>query len=630
MGKSVKYLSFLIIFTVHCSLLIVHCNAQDRPASKPPLLPFQTPAPTQTSDEQLAIQFFQNRDYEKAAEVYERLYNKQPVAYYQYYYYCLIEIHDYDKAEKLVKTARKSDPDAPKYMVDLGYIYYRQGNHDKAQKMYDNALKNLTANQQQINELANAFSSHLEMDYTVKTYLRGRELLKGSYPYSLELAMTYERMGRYAEMIGEYLNLLDYKQTFLPTVEDRLQSALANDPDDSKNEIFRKTILLRAQKEPDKSYYSELLWWYSVQQRDFGLALVQAKSLDRRLNEDGSRVFQLAKLCFSNGDYDAAIDAYKYLIAKGTACPYYIAGKAELLNTRYFKTVSAPDPPEKELLSLEKEFESEIHALGINKQSVSMVRNLAHLDAFYLGKTDQAAEQLNHVIDLNDIPALDKAECKLDLADILVFTNDVWDATLLYQQVNLDFRNDAIGQEAKFRNAKLSYYIGEFKWAQAQLDVLKAATSKLIANDAMALSLLINENFDADSGTVALGLYARADLLDFRNMEAMALRTLDSIPLLFKEHTIMNQVLFKKAQINMKEGNFPEADTLLGTLIKDFPDNILSDDALITRGRLNEEQIRNNDKAMACYQELMTQYPGSIFTVEARKRFRTLRGDKIQ
>jgi TolA-binding protein len=259
-----------------------------------------------------------------------------------------------------------------------------------------------------------------------------------------------------------------------------------------------------------------------------------------------------------------------------------------------------------------------------------MVRNLAHLEAFYLDKTNEATDRLNHLIGLNDINPQAKAECKLDLADILVFTNDVWEATLLYQQVNLDFRNDAIGQEAKFRNARLSYYIGEFKWAQAQLDVLKAATSKLIANDAMALSLLINENFDADSGTVALGLFARADLLDFRNMDEIALKTLDSVPMLFKEHSIMNQVLFKKAAINIKEGKFADADTLLGTLVKTFPDDILTDDALITRGRLNEEQIKDKGKAMAYYEELMTQYPGSIFNVEARKRFRTLRGDKIQ
>jgi TolA-binding protein len=628
MWKFIKYCS---LFIVHCSLFIVPSFAQDHPATKQqPLLPFQKPAQQQTTDEQLAIQFYQDRDFEKAAEVYERLYTKQPLVYYPYLYFCYIEIHEYDKAEKLVKSARKADPDAPKYMVDLGYIYYREGNPDKAHKLYEDALKNLPPNQQQVNELANAFSSHLENDYAIKTYLRGRELMKNNYPFSLELAITYERMGKFREMIEEYMNLLDYKATYLSVVEDRLQSALANDPDDSKNEIFRKSILARAQKEPDKSYYAELLWWYSVQQKDFELALIQAKSLDRRLKEDGSRVIQLAKLCFSNNHYDAAIEAYKYLIGKGSEYPYYIESKAELLNTRYFKAISDPNPPIKDMIALENEFESEIQTLGIGRQSVSMVRNLAHLEAFFLNKTDEGIDRLNRIIGFNDITPAAKAECKLDLADILVFTNDVWEATLLYQQVNLDFRNDAIGQEAKFRNARLSYYIGEFKWAQAQLDVLKAATSKLIANDAMALSLLISENFDEDSNTVALGLYARADLLDFRNLDEMALATLDSIPLQFKEHTIMNQVLFKKATIKIKQGKFEEADTLLGTLVKNYPDNILTDDALMTRGRLNEEQIRDKEKAMAYYEVLMTQYPGSIFNVEARKRFRALRGDKIQ
>ncbi len=617
-------------FIVHCSLFTVHCSAQDHPVEKPPQLPFQQQAPTQSSDEQLAMQFFQERDYEKAAEIYERLYAKQPPIYYTYYFYCLIEIRDYDKAEKLVKQARKADPDAPKYLVDLGYINFRQGNQEKARKLYDEAVKDLTANQQQILELANAFITRLENDYAIKVYLKGRQLLKNSYPFSFELASIYERTGNSKEMIEEYLNLIDYNPTYISTVEDRLQSSLANDLDDTKNEIFRKALLSRAQREPDKSYLGELLWWYSIQQKDFELALIQAKSLDRRLKENGNRVVQLARLCVSNKDYEQAVEAYKYLIAKGPDFPFYNESQAEILNTRYLKVVSEPEPALKELTEIEKEFEAKIREMGLNGQSISLVKNLAHLDAFYLNQTDKAIDQLNNVINLNDIGPQLKSECKLDLADILLFTGDEWEATLLYQQVYKDFKNDAIGQEAKFRNAKLSYYIGEFKWAQAQLDVLKAATAKLIANDAMALSLLISENFDPDSGTVALSLFAHADLLDFRNKEELAVQTLDSIPMIFKDHTIMNQVLFKKATIRIRQARFDDADTLLGTLVSNYPDNILTDYAIYRRGLLNEEQIKNKEKAMALYEELMTKYPASIYVVDARKRFRTLRGDKIQ
>ncbi|MCX6250106.1 MAG: tetratricopeptide repeat protein [Bacteroidetes bacterium] len=619
-----------ILLVVSCSLLVVHCFAQDRPGNKPPLLPFQVNPIQQTTDEQMAMQFFQNRDFDKAVDIYERLYEKQHGAYYYYYFYCLVETRTFDKAEKLVKSAKKENGDAPRYTVDLGYIYFRQGNQEKAVKLYDGALKDLTANQQQIQELANAFLSRMENEYAIKTYLRGRQLLKNTYPFSMELAPIYERMGNNKEMMDEYLNLIEFNQGYLGFVEDHLQSSLANDPDDLKNEIFRKTILSKAQKEPDKSWYAELLWWYSVQQKDFELALIQAKSLDRRLKENGNRVFQLAQLCVSNKRYDAAIDAYKYLIGKGKEFTFYDESGYELLNTRYLKTVNDPVPVQKDLLSLEDEFIMEIRDRGINTKTLPMLRNLAHLEAFYLQKTDEAIDQLNKVVDIPDIQPQSRAECKLDLADILLFTNDVWEATLLYQQVYQDYKNDAIGQEAKFRNARLSYYIGEFKWAQAQLDVLKAATAKLIANDAMDLSLLISENFDPDSSTIALGLYARAGLLDYRNKEDLALQTLDSITAIFKEHPILDQVLFKEANIKIKQGKFQDADTLFGTLVRNFPEDILTDDALYSRGMLNENQLKDTQKAMACYQDLLVKYPGSIFVIDARKRFRTLRGDKIQ
>jgi len=621
-----KFLIILLFFNFQFS--IFNSNAQDRNTTKP-VLPFMQQAPKAGDDEQLAIQFFQDREFEKAAEIYARLYQKSPTQfYYSYLLYCYVENRDWDKAEKLVKNARKSDPDAPKFLVDQGYIKFRQGDEEKAGKLYDEAVKKLQPNQQQIFDLANAFISKNENEYAIKTYQKGRQLLNNAYPFGFEMAAVYERIGDFKNELAEYYNLLDFNKSYLPTVQDRLQSILANDPDNAKNEIFRKSLLEKAQKEPDKTCFSELLWWYSVQQKDFGLALLQAKSLDRRLKEDGGRVMQLAQLCVSNQEYDVAIEGYKYVMSKGPSCPNYDESKSEYLNTRYYKAVSIPDPGEKLLSELEKEFNTEIAAAGENHSSIKLMKNLAHLQAFYLGRTDDAINMLDRAIGLNDISQQVQAECKLELADILLFTNNVWDATLTYQQVYKDFKNDAIGQEAKFRNAKLSFYIGEFKWANAQLDVLRAATSKLIANDAMALSLLISENLDPDSNTVALGLYAKADLQEYRNQDEKALQTLDSIPILFKDHPIFEHVLYKQAVIRMKQGRYTDADTLLGTIVAKYPEQILADLALYTRGKIYEERLGMKDKAMQYYEELLKDYPGSIYVVEARKRYRTLRGDK--
>jgi tetratricopeptide (TPR) repeat protein len=575
------------------------------------------------------MQFYQNKEYAKAGEVYERVYNVKPSYYiYSYYLFCLVETGDFSKAEKLVKTAQKNDKDALKYMVDLGYISFRKGEQEKSKKIYDEALRKLEPNQQQITDLANAFISRNENEYAEKVYLKGRELMKGSYPFGFELALLYERTGEFKKELDEYFNLLENNKTYLQTTEERLQFDLANDPDNSKNELFRKSLLDRSQKEPDKTYYSEMLWWYSIQQKDFELALIQAKSLDRRLKEDGGRVFQLAKMAVSNQEYGSAIDAYKYIVSKGKEFPFYDESRTELLNTRFIQLVVRSNPSQKSLTELEKEFETEIDHTTDHAQSVMLTKDLAHLDAFFLGKYEEATTRLSAIIDRTDINLKLKSQVKLELADIYLFTNNVWDATLLYQQVYMDFKNDEIGEDAKFRNAKLYYYIGQLKWAQAQLDILKAATSKLISNDAMALSLLISENFDLDSNTIALNYFSHADLLEYQNKNDDALKDLDSIALVFKDHPIFPHMYMEKSNILRNEGKLQDADTLLGTILKKYPEDVLADQALYIRAKMNEEDIKDNSKAMAYYEMLMSKYPGSIYVPDSRKRFRILRGDK--
>jgi tetratricopeptide (TPR) repeat protein len=619
---------FLFIFTIHSLLFTTYCKAQDRTVTAKPVLPFQTNA-SDNNDEQVAMQFYQNKEYAKAGEVYERVYNVKPSYYiYSYFLFCLVETGDFTKAEKLVKTAQKNDKDALKYMVDLGYISFRKGEQEKSKKIYDEALRKLEPNQQQITDLANAFISRNENEYAEKVYLKGRELMKGSYPFGFELAQLYERTGEFKKELDEYFNLLENNKTYLQTTEERLQFDLANDPDNSKNELFRKSLLDRSQKEPDKTYYSEMLWWYSIQQKDFDLALIQAKSLDRRLQEDGGRVFQLAKMAVSNQEYGSAIDAYKYIVSKGKEFPFYDESRTELLNTRFIQLVVRPNPSQKSLTELEKEFETEIDHTTDHAQSVMLTKDLAHLDAFFLGKYNEATTRLSAIIDRSDINLKLKSQVKLELADIYLFTNNVWDATLLYQQVYMDFKNDEIGEDAKFRNAKLYYYIGQFKWAQAQLDILKAATSKLISNDAMALSLLISENFDLDSNTIALNYFSHADLLEYQNKNDDALKDLDSIALVFKDHPIFPHMYMEKSNILRNEGKLQDADTLLGTILKKYPEDVLADQALYIRAKMNEEDIKDNSKAMAYYEMLMSKYPGSIYVPDSRKRFRILRGDK--
>jgi len=267
--------------------------------------------------------------------------------------------------------------------------------------------------------------------------------------------------------------------------------------------------------------------------------------------------------------------------------------------------------------------------LGKTPFTIPLILNLAHLQAFYLGETNDAVELLLQAISIPKVPLAKQAECKLELADIYLFSDEQWEATLLYSQVEKTFKNEPLGHEAKFRNARLSFYIGEFGWALAQLDVLKAATSKLIANDALELSLLISDNIEEDSLTVPLSMYAKADLLEFRNLDQDALAVLDSISTLFPMHSIADNVLFKKAEIFSKNGKFDLAASNYSEIMEKYPDDLLADDAMYNLAGLYEYQLNNKSKAMELYEKILTQYPGSLYVVDARKHFRALRNDAV-
>lgn len=620
---------FFLLMLLWVSTVTV-VRSQDVTLPPRPVLPFQQDAQPDVSDEQLAIQFYQSRDFVKAAELFERIYDSKPTYYiYQYLVMALVENQEYGKAEKLARKSLKAEPESPRYLVDLGYILYRSGNTEKARKIYEEALKKLTPSQQSIYDLANAFMMKGENEYAIRTYLKGRQLMNYSYPFGFELAGVYERMGDFKSATEEYLNLLEFNNTYLNTVQDRIQGLLSFDVNNEKNEILRKVILNRAQKDPDKVVYAELLWWYSIQQKDFELALIQAKALDRRLKENGDKLVQVANLALSNQQFDVAESAFQALIDKGRSSPYFSYSRRELINTRYRKILSGSLPQKKDLESLTGSMVRELKDSGESPENITLIRNLAHLEGFYNQRPDSAIALLNRAILMAGISNEDKSYCKLELADIYLFTGEVWEATLLYQQVYQDYKNDILGQEAKFKNTMLSFYIGEFMWARAQADILKSATSKFIANDALALSLLIGENLDPDSNTVALEKYARADLFDFRNEPELALQSLDSILTTFAEHPIFQYVYYKKAGIKLKQGKYAEADTLLGLVYNQYPDGVLADEALNRCGDLNQKQLNNPAKAMDCYREIIDKYPASIFVPEARRQFRKLRGDNI-
>jgi len=252
------------------------------------------------------------------------------------------------------------------------------------------------------------------------------------------------------------------------------------------------------------------------------------------------------------------------------------------------------------------------------------------LEAYYINDVDKAIGLLKELVGYPQLNARRLAEAKLMLGDLYLIQGEHWESTLLYSQVDKTFKDDQLGNEARFRNARLSYYSGDFTWAQAQFDVLKASTSNLISNDALDLSIFITDNLGLDTTALPLQGYAEADLLIFQNRFEEAFIRLDKLQQDFPAHSLEDDIAYLRAQVFMKQRRYEDAARQYTTIIGQHADGIRADNALFALAEINEKHLKNKEKAKELYEKLFIEYSGSTFAVEARKRYRILRGDTVQ
>lgn len=580
-------------------------------------------------DAKLAQQYYNDGEFEKAAYVYKKLYEQQNhnEYYFNRYLNCLMAVEQFEKAEEELRRELKNDPKNIRLLVSYGNILERQFKEDEAIKQYEKALKQMPADQYEITRLASTFSSLNKYDYAIKAYERGGQLIKNPSIFSFNLAELYRRKGDIPNMIANYLNSLDAYPDRQATIQGQLQRYLGTEDDFLE---LQTQLYDRLQQNPDAYHFMELLQWVFIQKKDYKSALRQAKALDRRLDENGSRIFRLAQTAFNDKDYDNAIDAFQYIVeVKGTQSMFYVDAKREALRARRLKLVEGFNYTEAELREIEQAYETFLDEFGRNKVTAPIVAELADLEARYLNDLDKAIALLQEVIDYPGINLQTQAQAKLNLGDYYLIKGEIWEATLLYSQVDKTFPEDHLGHEARYRNAKLSYYNGDFQWAQAQFDVLKGSTSKLIANDAIDMSVFIMDNLGLDTTDQALKLFAAADLLSFQNKFDEAFAKLDTLLMKFPKHKLDDDVLYAKARMYSKMRQYDKAIALYEKIVEQYPDEIRADNALFEMASLYENQLGDPEKAMSYYEKIFIEYSGSTFSIEARKRYRKLRGDNI-
>lgn len=586
---------------------------------------------------QLANEYLLKGDKRKAVELYKDLSKNDANVHliHNNYINLLIDLAMYDDAHAYLKKILRRDPENMHYKLDVGLVYVRSGDLVKADRYFKDLITGVRHNVQLSKMMSDYLAGRSLIDYSILILTESRQFLRNPFLFCLELAMLYRIQGQQDKMVEEYLSYVTQSSANIQYVKNVMQALLTR-PEEL--ESLERLLYDKVQKNPDVEVYSDLLIWVTMQQKNFYASFIQARAYDKRYRKEGEKSMEVAKVALDNEDFDNASKIYRYVIREYPGSANHLLARLGLIRTREARVKKTFPVNMDSVKALVIDYQNFIEKFPDNANSLEATRNEALLLANYLDLKDSAIHVLNKLITNPRASLYLKSKAKLDLGDIHLTKGEPWESTLLYSQVEKTQKENPVGYEAKLRNAKLSYYKANFKLAQEHLDILKEATTREIANDAMDLSMRIKENIAFDSAGAALKEFANIELLLYQNKQREALEKLNLLkqgqgvqangqPIALSNQTILDDVYWLEALMRMKRGEFDESLKLLGQILTEYPDDVLSDDAFFLQGEIYERQLKNKEKAMEVYREFLNKYPGSVFAAEARKRYRTLRGD---
>ncbi len=574
--------------------------------------------------EQLAKNYMQQGQYEKALSIYQKLYDKNPNRIN--YLLGLVQSHQqleqFEKAENILKKRIEQIPNNAQILVELGHHYDLQDNSEQATIYYNKAIttfENHTINNAY--SLAQTFEKYSLLDQAALVYEKGMEDNPRAN-FNVQLAKIYGEQGKLEKMFDSYLSLLQSQPNYVNVVQRNFSDYILDDPTNEANVIFKKLLIKRLQQNPD-ILYNEMLSWLFIQQKEFKKAFVHEKAIYKRNDEGPQGIIDLARIAISEKDIKSATEILDYVLETPASKDMKLTAHKIILKAK------VDNASKKEYKTIVEQYNTVFNEYGKSSATIGLQIDYAHFLAFNQDKKQEAIRFLKDLVKRERLSRFQSSRIKMEIADILVLDQKFNQALIYYTQVQNVLKNNFLAQDARFKVAKTSYYKGDFSWAQTQLDVLKSSTSQLIANDAMELSLIISDNSQEDSTHTALKIFAKADLLAFQNKNEEAIAMYEKILTEHRGEKIEDEAFLRQAKLLETEKQYERAKVNYLKIIEFYADDILADDAYYWLAELYSNQLNTPEKAKELYEKIIFNHADSIYFVAARKKYRTLRGDAI-
>ena len=579
-------------------------------------------APAFAQNSALGKNYFDRGDYEKALVIFKKLARQNPnrTDFLTYLIKSHQQLENFEEAEKIIRERLIGRRQIPKFYIELGHNYALQEKDSLAKVYYEKAIEGVEDNPFNAYTIGKTFTDYSLLDEAVATYELAMKL-DPERDYNSQLARIYGEQGDLGKMFEKYVELVEANPGYRATAQRNFSYYVTDNPINEANSILRKTLLKKLQQGPN-ILYNELLSWLFIQQKEFKKAFVQEKAIFKRSEEGLQGIVDLLRITIEEEYYEDAREIVAFVIENAPTPDARLQGYQYLMNVKL--KLAKP----KDYSGIEKQYLALFEEFGKNSGTLALQIDYNHFLAYKNGRKDEAIVNLKK-LSRKRLTIFQEARVKMKLADILVFDEKFNEALIYYSQVQKKVKSNVLAQEARFKVARTSYFKGDFEWAQIQLDVLKKSVSQLIANDAMQLSLMIRDNSLEDSTQTALKKFARADLLSLQNKNNEAIIVLQDILTNHKGEQIEDEALLKMGDIYEISQRYFQAEASYSKLIEFYNDDILADDAHFRLAKLYEGPLARPDKAKELYEQIIFNFADSIYFVEARKRYRMLRGDAI-
>jgi tetratricopeptide (TPR) repeat protein len=579
----------------------------------------------------LAQSYLQGGQYDKAEQIFEELYKTQTANYqiFEGLNDSYVQLKKYDLSIILIESRLKTNPQDINLYGLLGSTYYLMGDDKKAFEVWDSSLDKVPNNETAYRILANYAIERRAFDKAIEYLKRGKAEAKTNNYFSYDLANLYSLTMQYKNAAEEYCSILDNSPAQLNSIQSRILSFI------NKPGALEQTIEAVKSYQSNKIEFKFLLATLYKEAKEYNKAFNLYEQIESVQDQQGYLLLNFANYLTEEKQFSKATQVYDEILSRFPNSPFISNVKLgyaktleatlnddSTLNANDWKPYSRPFTLSNDKIEKVINAYSEIIKAYPNSEVAN--ESLLRIADILLNKRDAPDEAQKYFKQLTAATTSKLIfDAYLGLGDIALQKGNLDQAVLEYSKV-LDNKKTPLDKKnlAKLQLAKISFYKKDFEKSKALLSEIISDMQDNSTNDALELSLLLSTS---KNDSINLAEFSKAELLS----EQMKF---DSASIIYKKiagnpraFVLAQFAQIRDAEMDIATDSLETAITKLTHIADEGAKNIYADKALYLEGKTYEFGLKNKEKAIEAYENLLALFPNSIYLDEVRKTIISLK-----